>query len=53
MAIAAGKGKNIVDIPIDLKIFHKNQDDDLTLIDLPGIATRVALNDQAGGKGTG
>ena len=49
-AIAAGEGKNIVDVPIELKIFRKNQDDDLTLIDLPGI-TRVAIDDQAGGNG--
>jgi hypothetical protein len=49
LAIAAGKGKNIVDISIDLDIFRKNQNDDLTLIDdLPGI-TRVALDDQAAG----
>lgn len=48
LAIAAGKGKNIVDIPSDLDIFRKNQNDDLTLIDLPGI-TRVAQDDQAAG----
>jgi hypothetical protein len=33
LAIAPGKGKNIVDISIDLDIFRKNQNDDLTLID--------------------
>jgi len=47
--LAAGNGKNIVDLPIECKIFRTNQDD-LTLVDLPGI-TRVALEDQAGGNG--
>lgn len=43
----AGDGKDVKDTPIELKIYRKGQDD-LTLIDLPGI-TRVALDDQAGG----
>jgi GTPase SAR1 family protein len=47
---AAGKGKNIVDCPIEVKIFRNSQEDNLTLVDLPGI-TRVALPDQAGGNG--
>jgi interferon-induced GTP-binding protein Mx1 len=46
---AAGDGKDIRDEPIELKIYRIDQDD-LTLVDLPGI-TRVALNDQAGGDG--
>uniref|UniRef100_A0A7S2N5B3 Dynamin GTPase n=2 Tax=Helicotheca tamesis TaxID=374047 RepID=A0A7S2N5B3_9STRA len=46
---AAGQGKDVKDEPIELKIFRRDQDD-LTLIDLPGI-TRVALSDQAGGDG--
>jgi GTPase SAR1 family protein len=45
--VAAGAGKDIKDRPIELKVFRNNQDD-LTLIDLPGI-TRVALKGQAGG----
>jgi hypothetical protein len=50
LAIAAGKGKNIVDISIDLDIFRKNQNDDLTLIDaLPGI-TRGALDRRSSGR---
>ena len=48
-AIAAGEGKNMCDQPIELKIYRQDQDD-LTLVDLPGI-TRVALSDQAGGDG--
>jgi GTPase SAR1 family protein len=56
--LAAGPGKNIVDTPIQLAIFRradaeggsKSTQDNLTLVDLPGI-TRVALDDQAGGDG--
>lgn len=44
----AGTGKDVQNKPITVKIFRKNQDD-LTLVDLPGI-TRVALEDQAGGN---
>jgi interferon-induced GTP-binding protein Mx1 len=46
---AAGDGKDIRDESIEPKIYRIDQDD-LTLVDLPGI-TRVALNDQAGGDG--
>lgn len=46
--LAAGEGKDIKDRPIELKVFRNNQDD-LTLIDLPGI-TRVAIKGQAGGN---
>lgn len=45
----AGPGKDVQNKPIELKIFRNDQQDDLTLVDLPGI-TRVALEDQAGGN---
>ena len=45
----AGDGKDVRDLPITLKVFRHDQDN-LTLIDLPGI-TRVALEGQAGGDG--
>ena len=45
----AGEGKDVKDLPISLKVFRHDQDD-LTLVDLPGI-TRVALEGQAGGDG--
>ena len=45
----AGDGKDVRDLPISLKVFRHDQDD-LTLVDLPGI-TRVALEGQAGGDG--
>jgi GTPase SAR1 family protein len=49
--LAAGPGKGISDTPIQLSVFRNtNNQDNLTLVDLPGI-TRVALNDQAGGNG--
>jgi hypothetical protein len=50
-SLAAGPGKGISDTPIQLSVFRNtNHQDNLTLVDLPGI-TRVALNDQAGGNG--
>ena len=49
--LAAGPGKGISNTPIQLSVFRNtNNQDNLTLVDLPGI-TRVALNDQAGGNG--
>eukprot|EP00978_Attheya_sp_CCMP212_P004325 scaffold9455_cov54-Attheya_sp.AAC.1 len=45
-ALAAGQGKEVLDAPIELKIFRRDQDD-LTLVDLPGI-TRVAVKGQTG-----
>jgi hypothetical protein len=40
----AGDAKDVVDVPLELTVYRKDQDD-LTLIDLPGI-TRVAQNGQ-------